>query len=155
MPGGGVIGAVFFLLVLFAALTSSISVMETVVSILMDKLKLKRITASIIVFAFAIIVGVAVSLGNGIWSNVKIFGMSLLGFFDFITSSVIMPIVALITCILIGYVVKPQTVIDEVERTGKFKGKKLFTVVIKYIAPICIVAILVFSVMEAFGFIIV
>ncbi len=155
MPGGGVIGAVFFLLVLFAALTSSISVMETVVSILMDKLKLKRITASIIVFAFALIVGVAVSLGNGIWSNVKIFGMSLLGFFDFITSSVIMPIVALITCILIGYVVKPQTVIDEVERTGKFKGKKLFTVVIKYIAPICIVAILVFSVMEAFGFIIV
>lgn len=153
MPGGSVIGAVFFILVLFAALTSSISVMETVVSILMDKFKLKRTAAAVIVFAFAIVVGTTVSLGNGVWSNIKILGMSLLKFFDFITNSVIMPIVALITCILIGYVVKPKTVIDEVELSGKFKGKKLFTVVIKYIAPVCIVAILVFSVMETFGFI--
>lgn len=155
MPGGGIIGAVFFILVLFAALTSSISIMETVVSILMDKFKLKRLPASIIVFAFAILVGTAVSLGNGIWSGVTILGKSLLGFFDFITNSVIMPIVALITCILIGYVIKPQTLIEEIELTGKFKGKKLFTVVIKYIAPVCIVAILVFSIMESFGLIIV
>lgn len=154
MPGGNIIGAVFFILVLFAAVTSSISIMETIVSILMDKFHLKRIPASIAVFAFALIVGSAVSLGNGLWSNFKIIGMDLLSFFDFITNSVLMPIVAFITCILVGYVVKPQTIIDEIESSGcKFKGKKLFIVMIKYVAPVFIVAILIFSVMENMGFI--
>lgn len=155
MPGGNFIGILFFVLVLFAALTSSISIMETVVSIIMDKFKLKRKVAVAIVFAFALSIGIVISLGNGVWSNITIFGMSLLGFFDFITNSVIMPIVALLTCILVGYVIKPQTIIDEIELSGRFKAKKLFTVVIKYIAPVCIVAILIFSVMESFGFIVV
>ncbi len=154
MPGGNIIGAVFFILVLFAAVTSSISIMETIVSILMDKLHIKRIPASIAVFVFALLVGSAVSLGNGLWSNVKIIGMDLLSFFDFITNSVLMPIVAFITCILVGYVIKPQTIIDEIESSGcKFKGRKLFVVMIKYVAPIFIVAILIFSIMENMGFI--
>lgn len=154
MPGGNIIGAVFFILVLFAAVTSSISIMETIVSILMDKLHIKRIPASIAVFVFALLVGSAVSLGNGLWSNVKIIGMDLLSFFDFITNSVLMPIVAFITCILVGYVIKPQTIIDEIESSGcKFKGRKLFIVMIKYVAPVFIVAILIFSVMESMGFI--
>lgn len=154
MPGGNIIGAVFFILVLFAAVTSSISIMETIVSILMDKLHIKRIPASIAVFVFALLVGSAVSLGNGLWSNVKIIGMDLLSFFDFITNSVLMPIVAFITCILVGYVIKPQTIIDEIESSGcKFKGRKLFVVMIKYVAPVFIVAILIFSVMESMGFI--
>lgn len=154
MPGGNIIGAVFFILVLFAAVTSSISIMETIVSILMDKLHIKRIPASIAVFVFALLVGSAVSLGNGLWSNVKIIGMDLLSFFDFITNSVLMPIVAFITCILVGYVIKPQTIIDEIESSGcKFKGRKLFVVMIKYVAPVFIVAILIFSVMESMSFI--
>ncbi len=64
-----------------------------------------------------------------------------------------MPIVALLTCILIGYIIKPQALIEEIEQNGKFKRKTLFTVVIKYIAPVCIVAILIFSVLEGFGII--
>ena len=77
--------------------------------------------------------------------------MDFLTFFDFISNSVLMPIAAFLTCIFIGYVVKPSTVIEEVELTGKFKAKTLFTVVIKYFAPICIVLILVSSVLDAFG----
>ena len=57
------------------------------------------------------------------------------------------------TCILVGYVIKPQSVIEEVELNGKFKAKKMFSVMIKYVAPICIVAILVFSICEGLGFI--
>jgi NSS family neurotransmitter:Na+ symporter len=91
------------------------------------------------------------SLGNGVWSGVTIMGMDFLTFFDFITNNVIMPVVAFITCILVGYVIKPKAIIEEVETNGKFTGKKLFTVVIKYIAPVCIVAILVFSVLEGIG----
>lgn len=147
MPGGGFIGAIFFLLVLFAALTSSISLMETVVSILEDKLKWKRKIVCLVVLIGSIILAVPSLLGYSVWSDVTIFGMQFLDFFDFISNSVIMPIVALLTCIFVGYVLKPATIIEEVETTGKFKAKKLFTIVIKYIAPVCIVIILVWSVM--------
>ena len=152
MPAGNIIGAVFFLLVLFAALTSSISLMETVVSIVMDKFKWKRIPACLAVLAFSVILGTLTSLGNGVLSNIRILGFVFLDFFDFITNSVIMPIVAIITCILVGYVINPKAVIEEAEFGGaKFKSKKLFAIMIKYIAPVCIVAILIFSVLEAFG----
>lgn len=153
MPGGDIVGALFFILVLFAALTSSISLMETVVSIFMDRLAVGRKTACAIVIFISVLIGVPSSLGNGIWGHITIIGMDFLTFFDFLTNNVIMPVVAFITCILVGYVIKPKAIIEEVEKNGKFTGKKLFTVVIKYIAPVCIVAILVFSVLEAFGII--
>jgi len=150
MAGGQIIGALFFLLVLFAALTSSISLMETVVSIVCDKLGWSRKLACVAVFVFSIVMGLLSCLGYSVWAEVKIIGLQLLDFFDFITNSVMMPVVAFITCVLIGYIVKPQTVIEEVELTGKFKKKALFTFVIKYLAPICIVAILVSSVLDAY-----
>ncbi len=153
MPGGAVIGAVFFLMVLFAALTSSISLMETIVSIVMDKSGLSRKKSCVAVFILSVILGLLSTLGYSIWSEVKVMGFQFLDFFDFISNSVIMPIVALLTCILIGYIIKPKALIEEIELNGKFKRKTLFTVVIKYIAPICIVAILVFSVLEGLGII--
>ena len=151
MPAGNVIGALFFLLVLFAALTSSISLMETVVSIFMDKLKLDRKVTCLLVLGISLLLGIQSSLGNGVWSGIKIIGMDFLTFFDFLTNNVIMPIVALATCIIVGYVIKPKSIIEEVELNGKFKAKKLFSVVIKYVAPVFIVAILVFSVCEGLG----
>ncbi len=151
MTGGTFIGITFFLLVLFAALTSSISLMETVVSIVCDKFKMNRKLACLVVFIFSVALGLLSSLGYGVWSEVKIIGMQFLDFFDFISNSVLMPIVALFTCIFVGYVIKPKTVIEEIELNGKFKRKKLFEVVIKYIAPIFIVLILVSSVLDAFG----
>ena len=151
MPGGTIIGIVFFLMVLFAALTSSISLMETVVSVIQDKFKFNRKITCLIVFVGSVLLGIPSSLGNGIWANIKIIGFAFLDFFDFISNSVLMPIVALLTCIFVGYVIKPKTLIEEAEASAKFKEKKLFTVIIKYVAPICIVLILGFSVLEAFG----
>ncbi len=151
MPAGSVIGIVFFVMVLFAALTSSISLMETIVSIVMDKLGLSRKKSCLAVFLLSVILGLLSTLGYSIWSKVTVMGFQFLDFFDFISNSVIMPIVALLTCILIGYVIKPKALIEEIELNGKFKRKTLFTVVIKYIAPVCIVAILIFSVLEGFG----
>lgn len=150
MAGGQIIGALFFLLVLFAALTSSISLMETVVSIVCDKLKWERKLACGVVFVFSVVMGLFSCLGYSAWSSVTIIGLQLLDFFDFITNSVMMPIVAFLTCVFVGYVIKPQAVIDEVELTGKFKKKALFTFVIKYLAPVCIIAILISSVLDAY-----
>ncbi len=151
MKGGQIIGALFFLLVLFAALTSSISLMETVVSIIRDKLGWKRKTVCFAVLAFSVILGLPSSLGFGIWSNISLNGMSILDMFDFLSNSILMPIVALLTCIFIGYVIKPKCLIEEIEANAPFKAKTLFTVVIKYIAPICIVLILISSILDALG----
>ena len=117
----------------------------------MDKFGWNRKTTCIIVFVGCIALGLPSCLGYGVLADVKVIGMAFLDFFDFISNSVIMPIVALVTCILVGYVIKPKALIDEIELGGKFKRKALFTVVIKYIAPVCIVAILIFSVLEATG----
>ena len=150
---GQIIGALFFLLVLFAALTSAISLMETVVSIVIDKFHVKRVAACIIVFIGMMLLALPSSLGNGVWSHIQILGMDFLTFFDFISNSVIMPIVALLTCIFIGYVVKTQLVVDEVKSSSKFSREKLFVVVIKYVAPIFILAILISSVLNSLGII--
>ncbi len=151
MPAGGVIGTVFFLLVLFAALTSSISLMETVVSIFMDKFKWKRGATCLFVFVISIALGLPSCLGYGLLESIKIFGMQFLDFFDFISNSIIMPVVAFLTCILVGYIAKPKALIEEIELGGQFKSKKLFVVVIKFIAPVLIILILLTSVLGALG----
>jgi NSS family neurotransmitter:Na+ symporter len=152
MKAGRIIAIIFFFLVFFAALTSSISLYETCVSIIHDRFKQKR-TPSIVFYLFiCIIIGLLASLGYGPLSMITFLGMQFLDLFDFISNSVLMPIVAFFTCIFVGYVIKPKAVIDEVEANGvTFKLKNLFTVVIKYVAPILILIILIASILQAFG----
>lgn len=152
MPGGTVIGGLFFVLVFFAALTSSVSVMEAIVSMIMDKFHISRIKCCLIVTVICIVLGVPSSLGNGIWSNITILGMDFLTFFDYISNSVLMPIVAFLTSIMIGWFVGPDYVIDEVTKNGeKFGRKNVYRVVIKYIAPVLLFIILVFYTLAQFG----
>ena len=151
MPAGNVIGALFFVMVFFAALTSSISLMETIVSIFEDKFKIGRKVSCALVFFVSLLLGIPSCLGFSSWSHVKILGMSLLDLFDFISNSVLMPIVAFMTCIFIVFITKPSLVIDEVSMNGGFKSKKMFCVIIKYFAPVFLVAILVSSVLSALG----
>lgn len=154
MSFGTVIGAAFFLLVLFAALTSSISLLETMVSILCDKFQWSRKKSTLLCSAYVLILGGIVSLGFGPLDFIKLLGLSLLDFFDFISNSVLMPIVAILTCICIGFFVKPKAIYDEVEQNGHvFKEKKFYTVMLKWIAPICLVLILLFAVSETMGWI--
>ena len=153
MPMGTVVGALFFVLVLFAALTSSISLMETIVSIVQDKLHWGRRISTIVVTLFTLAVALPSSLGFGHWSGIQPLGMSFLDFFDFISNSILMPIVAFLTCIFVGFVVKPKTVIDEVKINSSFRREKLFVIMIQYIAPVCLIIILVSSILNALGII--
>lgn len=153
MSFGGVIGAAFFLLVLFAALTSSISLMETNVSIVRDKFGWSRKKSTLIITLYVLILGSIVSLGFGPLSFIKIIGLELLDFFDFLSNSVLMPIVAILTCVCIGHFIGSKTVEDEVEINGPFKVKKFYRIMLKWIAPICLVLILIFAVSEAMGWI--
>lgn len=151
MPLGNVVGAAFFILVLFAALTSSVSVMEAIVAGMIDKYKIERKRAALIVYAYALIIGIFCAFGYSIWSKFTIMNLSILDFLDFISNSVLMPIVGMFTCILVGFIIKPKTITDEVELNGKFREKKLYSVMVKWIAPICIFAILVSSVLNTLG----
>ena len=152
MPGGAFLGAVFFLMVLLAALTSSISLMETVVSTIQDKWKLDRKVSCLITLGLSIALGSLSCLGYSEWSGFAFFGkFQILDFFDFITNSVMMPIIALLTCVMIAYFLKPKTVIEEIEASGKFTLKNMFSIMIKYVAPVCLLVILVFAVLEGVG----
>lgn len=151
MPGGAIVGAAFFIMVFFAALTSSISLMETVVSTIMDKFKLGRRTCCFIVLGASVLLGALSSLGYSALGSFKILGMQILDLFDFITNNLLMPIVALAMTILVAYILKPKIISDEIELSGKFGRKKLFEIMTLYVAPVCILVILVSSVLGAFG----
>ena len=155
MAGGQIMGTLFFLLVFFAALTSSVSMTEAIVSVLEDKLKIGRQRLCLIVLLFVVLVGTPSSLGYGVWSGIKIFGLGFLDFFDFLGNSLLMPTVAFFTCVFLGFVVKPSFVTEEIELNGRFKMKGLFGVMIKYIAPAFLVAIIVFSALDVFDIIII
>lgn len=151
MKMGGILGGAFFFLVFFAALTSSISLMETIVSIIKEKTGFSRITVCILVFVISLIMAIPSSLGYGLLSGIQLLGLSILDFFDFISNSLLMPIVALFTCFVVGHIVGPKLVIDEVESSGFFKRKKLYIIIIKYIAPLFLLAILISSILNTFG----
>lgn len=155
MPFGGVVGTAFFLLVFFAALTSSISLMETVVSIVQDKLHWKRGVSALAVMVVMLALGMLSCLGySEVLGGVKIMGLQFLDFFDFISNSVMMPIVALITCILIGHVVGTKVIADEVKQSGGvFRREKLHHVMVRWVAPVMLVAILVGELLKHFGII--
>ena len=144
MAGGQAIGAAFFVLVALAAMTSSISLMETVVSIIMEKFRMKRIPACLITVAACIVLGMLSVLGYSAWDTVTVFGMQFLDLFDFVSNNIMMPVVALLTCTLIGWVVKPKYVEEEVlVSQTKFSGRVLLRVMLRYVCPVCMVIILV------------
>lgn len=147
---GNVIGCMFFAMVLFAALTSAVSVMEAVVSSFMDEFKIGRTRATVIEWIVAIVGAVIVCLGyNKLYFDIKLPNgahAQILDIMDYISNNALMPVVAISTCILIGWVVKPDIIIDEVEKTGAKMGRKvLYTVMIKWVAPILLFLLLLKS----------
>lgn len=149
---GNIIGALFFVMVAFAAVTSSVSVMEAIVASIMDKFCFSRKKSAVIVTVYALVFGIIVCLGyNKLYFEIKLPGGSvgqILDLMDYISNNILMPIVAVLTCVLIGWVVKPKTVIEEVTKNGeKFGRKNVYIVMIKYIAPVLLVCLL----LQAFG----
>ncbi len=162
-PFANAVGFLFFALVFFAALTSCISLFETLVSIVDDATSKGRKFSIMVCGVFVVIVGTIVNLGYNELLSVdlmySLFGIGeyqnsqLLDFFDFLSNTIMMPIVALLTCIFVGWIIKPKTLISEVKQSSKFSGEKLFVVMIKYIAPVFVVVILVAYVMNTAGII--
>ncbi len=151
---GRLVGIMFFLLVLCAAVTSSIALTESAVSTFQDELKWGRKKATVIVGVIMIALGSLSALGYGPLAGVTIIGMQFLDFFDFLTNSVMMPIAAFTTCILVSKVIGVKKIEEEVlHGEGTFRRKKIFNFMIKYLCPIFAAIILLSSVANAFGWI--
>lgn len=138
---GSFIGIVFFIMVLFAAITSSVSIMEAIVSSIMDRFHFSRNKSTAITTVYALVVGIIVCLGyNKLYFEVTLPNGSvaqILDIMDYASNNILMPVVAILTCILIGWIVKPDVIISEVTKNGeKFGRKKLYIVMVRYIAPI-------------------
>lgn len=151
---GTVIGILFFLLVLFAAVTSSIALTESAVSTFEDELGWGRKKATVLVGVIMLLLGSLSSLGYGPLANVKILGMQFLDFFDFLTNSVMMPIAAIAICLLVSKVIGVKRIEEEVlHGESSFRRKKVFYIMIQYLCPIFAVIILISSIANAFGWI--
>ena len=151
---GTVTGCMFFLLVLFAALTSSIALTESAVSTFEDEFKWSRRKATTVIGVITLALGSLSALGYGPLADVTVIGMQFLDFFDFLTNTVMMPIAAIATCLLISKVVGVQRIEEEVmQNGGKFRRKKIFCFMIRYLCPVFAGIILFSSIANAFGWI--
>ncbi len=146
-------GILFFLLVLLAALTSAISLAESGVSTFEDQFGLSRRKSALLMGAVIVLFGSASALGFGALDFVSLLGMSILDLFDFLTNSLMMPLAALSTCILVTRVVGLDKISKEIEQSSRFKRKKMYYVFMKYLAPVCIVIILFSSIANVMGWI--
>lgn len=144
---GTVIGIAFFVMVFFAALTSSISLMEAIVSCAMDHFHWERKHSTLAVAALTLVLGIIVCLGY----NVLYFDLTLpngsvgqvLDVMDYVSNYVFMPVVAIATCILVGWVIKPKTIIDEITLGGLHFGReKLYVVMVKFVTPVMLALLL-------------
>ena len=151
---GTLVGVMFFVLVLFAALTSSIALTESAVSTFEDELKWSRKKSTVLIGVIVIALGSLSSLGYGPLAGVTVIGMQFLDFFDFLTNSVMMPIAAIAICLLVSRVIGVNGIEEEVMHgENKFRRKAIFNFMIKYLCPIFAAIILASSVANAFGWI--
>lgn len=155
MPGGGFIAPVFYLLVIFAALTSAVSLLETVNSVVMDGAKFDRKKSVPIASILVLFIGTLVVLGFGpLYTDFHPFDQEagILGILDTLTNSVMMPIAAILFCIFVGYVIKLTLITDEVKSEGNsFVTENYFTIMIKYVCPVLLALILVLGLLDMYG----
>ena len=136
---------------MFAAVTSSVSLVEAIVAVLCEDGRMKRVTACVIVFSIVLVLGSLSSLGYGVLADVRILGKDILDSFDILSNYVLLPIVSIITCVIAGWFIDKNIMPKEI---GIDKNKYLntyFNVIIKYVAPICIFIILVSGLLDQFG----
>ena len=142
MGGAGrIVGIVFFVMVAFAALTSCVSIMETLVANCMEIFSCSRRRVSLIIGVLSAVAAAVICLGyNALYFELKLPNGAvgqLLDVMDYISNSFLMPVISLLTCVFVGWVVGPQLIIEEMERTGdRFTRKKLYCFMIRYAAPI-------------------
>jgi NSS family neurotransmitter:Na+ symporter len=147
MPAGGLIAILFFIALLVAALTSSISMLEVAVAYLVEEKKFSRLGACAVLFVICWVIGAVCSLSFGPLSHIQIGGGNIFDFLDSLSSNVLMTLGSLFTVIFVGWRLKKTDVYDEFTNGGTLsRNAKIFGVLwflIRYIAPLAIIAIFI------------
>ena len=152
MGMSGFMGFMFFLLVFFAALTSSVALTEAAVSTFEDELGWNRHVSTVVMGVIMVALGTLSCLGYGPLGNVKLIGMQFLDFFDFVTNSVMMPVAAIFICLYIVRAMGLEAVEDEMTKCGgEFRRKKIFLFMIRFMCIAFLVVILVSSILQVLG----
>ena len=145
------IGFLFFVLVLFAAFTSAISMTEACVAAVCDFFRIGRNASMAAVGIWTILLGAVSAFGYGRWAGFRPCGLPALEFFDS-SMNVLTPVVAALTCLFVGWTLRPKRILAECRRDGSAIGFKLFYIVmVRFIAPLLVLAILVSEVCRIFG----
>ena len=135
----------FYLLLVMAALTSSISMLEMIVAYFYQERHISRPVASIGATVICLILGTFCSLSFGIWKDVTLFGMGFFDLFDFIVAKLIMPIGGMLICVFLGWIVDEKVLRAEITNMGTLRAPyyPVFRFIIRYLAPICILLIFI------------
>ena len=147
MPGGGIVAILFFLALIVAALTSSISMIEVGVAYLIEEKKLKRTTACIVLFLICWVLGIFCALSFGPLAEVKLAGRSIFDFYDNLSSNILMTLGSLLTVLFVGWRLKKTDIYEEFTNGGTLSANvKIFGVLwflIRYVAPIAVIVIFI------------
>jgi NSS family neurotransmitter:Na+ symporter len=145
MPAGGIVAILFFLALLVAALTSSISMLEVAVAYLVEEKKFSRLSACVVLFVLCWIVGALCSLSFGPLSHIRIDGGNIFDFFDNLSSNVLMTLGSLFTVLFVGWRLKKTDIYDEFTNGGTLStNARLFGVLwflIRFVCPLAIITI--------------
>ena len=153
IPSGWLLGGLFFMLLFVAAFLANICTLETMVTALIDRFNLSRTKSIIIMTVLLIISSVIISLGYGLFDWVTFNGNNILEMFDLISGNFILPIVSLLTCILVGYYVKPSVIFKEIGLGGwkwVTKLEPVFAVFTRFVMPAFIIIVLAYGVLAMF-----
>ena len=150
IPLGWIIGAIFFILLFFAALTSNIAALEVVVAAFKDRFGIKRPVTVLIGTVYTLAIGSIICLGYGPLSWIHIGDLHLLEIFDKISGDFLLPVIALLVCIMVGFFLKRDVILDELKLFTRFRHDKLYLFMIKYFCPICIIIIFISNIIGAF-----
>lgn len=150
MPFGLLMGGAFFVLLTLTALTSNICGLEVLVAALKDRFGISRAKGVILMTLYTLVLAIPIALGYGILSWIGVGSMKLLELFDFTSGTILLPVVALCTCILVGYFVKKEVILDEIKQASRFKRDRLFLFMIRYFVPACIIVVFVYGILSLF-----
>jgi neurotransmitter:Na+ symporter, NSS family len=147
MPFGALFESLFFILVGIAAITSTISLLEVSVAFVTEEFKLSRKKATILLAAVLFLLSIPSALSFGVMSDVTVFGKTVFDIFDFTTSNILLPIGGLLVCLFVAWVWGTKNAVKEITSDGmyEFKWEKLYSFILKYVAPVAILLILLYS----------
>lgn len=147
MPLGRFFATLFFVLIAIAAITSTISLMEVVVAFVTEQFNVGRKKATIGIALAVFIISIVNNMSMGPWGGIKLFGMNIFDFLDFLTSKILLPVGGVLVCVFAGWVWGTKNIIKEIESDGlyPFKWARTCSFLIKYLAPLAIIIIFINS----------